>query len=384
MKIWFASPESKDPLVSYGGALIALALAAGFFLYGEIQGVSLLSENSLSRAPWPNEWWPALALSGFEVRVLLLGKWLLGLLGATSFLLGRWRLGWWSLFFGVIVQLLIYSLDRRTMGNYHFMPILMALAFLFFEKRLVLCSWLLAGFYLGAGLLKLNSEWLSGSAFPGHWFDPAVRTYLFGDGLKVFQLGTHFSVLLELSIVFLLFSSTVLVRWLAFFCFLLFHGLSYLAVGWFYPFVMACLLPLFPLNWAYSRTLHFEPSIFPTKGGKVFLGLFLLAQILPLLYEHDPALSRRYGLFALNMFDSNSACVGRVYIRKENEGYWLRLENQGLAVRIQCEPPLLRSRANSWCSSLEGEGFFYLRSRRSNDSYFRFSEEDKLPCGSSP
>ena len=73
------------------------------------------------------------------------------------------RLFWWCNLFGFLVKQYIILLDYRFMGNYHFMPQLILFTWLFLPNKEKLIPYLTVGFYVAAGLLKFNPEWLSGA-----------------------------------------------------------------------------------------------------------------------------------------------------------------------------------------------------------------------------
>ena len=68
---------------------------------------------------------------------------------------------WVSLLLLELYKVVVQFLDYRFMGNYHFMPHILTLAFLFFPNRKVWAQIWLVSFYWGAALLKVNPEWLS-------------------------------------------------------------------------------------------------------------------------------------------------------------------------------------------------------------------------------
>lgn len=230
---------------------------------------------------------------------------------------------WWGLFGLVVTKWAMLALDYRGMGNYHYMTFLVALAYLFVPGKRAICRLLIVAFYVAAGSLKLNTEWLSGQAI-------FVRPWVSGVVLEWLCIG---AVLIELIAVWGLLSSDRVWRYGAMTTLLVFHLFSYHIVGYFYPATMLLLLSLFPLSW------HTEPAEFRLRPvHALVLAAFVICQLIPRLQDGDPALVSRGRLYALDMFDAYARCESTLVVKYANESYEVPAETADLAARIACDP----------------------------------------------
>lgn len=273
-------------------------------------------------------------------------------------------LAWWSLLTLNLFKYIWLIFDYRAMGNYHYMPFLLTLCYLFAPRKQVACAWLLVSFYVAASFLKLNQEWLSGAAL---FRNPGIH------GLTL-EWMCAYVVVLEMLVVWGLLAKNKLIRTLTLIQLILFHAFSYLIVGYFYPAVMTCLLSLFPLMWFASEpppSLSFR-SLHPAH---IFiLAIFFCAQIFPWIQGGDPALTGRGRLFALNMFDANAQCSAQIFLRFEGSTFEIQ-PKPSLGPRILCDPLTYWSLAREQCrQNRNSEGFkdldLFLSSKRTSDSSF--------------
>lgn len=238
--------------------------------------------------------------------------------------------------------------DYRLMGNYHYMPFVLTTAYLLAPRKRSLWAFLLVGFYLSAGALKLDREWLSGAAL----LRPAALSG------KWLELGCAYVVVLELCFVLGLLTRHRPARWAVLAQLCAFHAFSFHIVGWFYPAVMACLLAPLPLFWREDaheplredpreplREDTREPSplevLFTGRAGRstyACLGLYAAAQLLPLVFPGDSALNGEGRLFALNMLDARSVCDAATFVRRGHDTIEQNGNHPELAIRIHCDP----------------------------------------------
>src|SRR5262249_35968838 len=142
-----------------------------------------------------------------------------------------------------------------------------------------------------------NHEWLSGAAlykpiwfFTGAWL-PVACTYV---------------VVLEIVLVWGLFSKKNWIFWLTMVQLGLFHIFSWPVVGFFYPTLMFALLAIYLFDHflvqdeAQKRTL--------TWLSYAFLALFSAAQVMPHLMPGDSALTGEGRIFGVHMFDALVQC----------------------------------------------------------------------------
>jgi hypothetical protein len=147
-----------------------------------------------------------------------------------------------------LVTLLKFALHMSNynfMGNYHYMAYFVTMAFLFVGHKKHLIKYLIVSFYIAAGALKMNMDWLSGAAM--------IRTpWLNGPLLSV---SLFYVVLLELVLVAGLLHRRQSVRIFVLIQLLAFHIFSWHIVGFYYPMVMFSLLSLFVMDeWSAWRT----------------------------------------------------------------------------------------------------------------------------------
>jgi hypothetical protein len=306
-----------------------------------------LGDGAPGRIPRPGlDWLYVPNLSPVFFQLWLLGIAAAGIAAAVAFLSGRERAGLAALAVGTAAKLAYFALDLRHMGNYHEMPMLSTLAYLVAPSRLRLQRDLLVAYYLAAGMLKLNGEWLSGAAIPPAWIGPRLYGFLFVRERWLLALGTHWVVFLELFMVLWLLHPSRKWRMAIFAQLVLFHAVSFLAVGTFYPSIMACLLAVVPLLEMYG------PGAPNGWFGWSALTMFAFFQILPLTGGVDPALARENTLLALNMFDSRPDCTSTTIVRETNRTLDLTFDVGRLAPRIACEPAIYIRRALELCDDL--------------------------------
>ena len=245
-------------------------------------------------------------------------------------------IAWWMLFFLNLLKFLVLSSDFRFMGNYHYMPFLASVGFLFFRDKVKLLQLLLVLFYVAAGTLKVNAEWLTGAAV-GPGFSWASQL--------VFQWGCAWVAIVELVFCWLLLSDRWSLRLFAFTQLFIFHLLSWQIVGYFYPLVMFALLLIFPLSWIYRDRWQF-----PSRAGSRFgLALFVVAQLIPYFSSVDPALDGRWRMTSLNMYDARSECLSDIFIYRKGGEVVEYSPRFNLSLRIQCDPIWMLSEMHRIC-----------------------------------
>ena len=263
-----------------------------------------------------------------------------------------------------VFKFLIQIADYRFMGNYHYMPQLVTLAFLFLPRKEQLAPLLLVVFYFSAGLLKLNYEWLSGSAL---W-----RGLPFTDNEYLFQLSTAAVVLLELLFVFGLLSKSNAVRWPTLAVFILFHIVSWHWVGYFYPLICLSMLTIYPLLWYLKAKIDFKLH----PSGYAYIFLILLAQAIPKLTSDDPALYGKDRILSLNMIDARAECMSSIVIHDNNKMIEFIPDKRRFGSRVKCDEIIYLNFARNICHSYKVENEMprvdlFLAARRKTDFHQR-------------
>ncbi|HSI04984.1 MAG: hypothetical protein ACAI38_05065 [Myxococcota bacterium] len=245
-----------------------------------------------------------------------------------------------------VVKLGVIAQDFRFMGNFHDMPLMATIAYLMAPRRLDVAQTALVAFYVGAGVLKINVEWLSGAAM----IRPSV---LAGTLLERFALA--YVVVLELVLVFGLLSRHRWVRWATLAQLAMFHAFSWHIVGYFYPLVMACLLSVFPLAWRAGASLDFGDffSGRATRRAYAFAAVFAFCQLTPAFYPGDSALTGEGRFLSLDMFDAFSRCEHIAFVTAPERGIIVEeaLPTSG-SVRVHCDPIMFWNHMRRACDGL--------------------------------
>lgn len=272
---------------------------------------------------------------------------------------------YYALCLASVFKLLFYLVDYREMGNYHYMPQWVILVFLFFRNKTEAIRYLIVAFYIWAGFLKFNEEWLSGAAMFGHPILSGV--YLI--------IGCFLVIVLECVASLFLLSPNKILLYFTLFLFLVFHLFSWHIVGFFYPMIMFSLLSIFvlcqnsPVNYLDFFKGRAALSIY------LVLVLFSLAQLPPLFAKTDSALTGESRLTSLNMFDAKIDCAAHILLKQNNRDNpkWMDINRPVVEMgpRIRCEPWVYIVYAQSLCRIQKKDPDFenidvYLVGRRSS------------------
>jgi hypothetical protein len=322
-----------------------------------------------------------------HAQIALWGYLALSILAVLGFTRRRWiGRGYVALVAVNAMKGALFVADYRLMGNYHYMPFLVSVVYLAWPRPGRTLPYLMVAFYLSAGALKINREWLSGAAL-------ISKTWVSG---RLLEIACAYVVLLELVIVLGLLSRSRWVRWATLAQLAVFHAYSWHVVGFFYPLVMACLLSFFPLAWCEGAEVESERESGLTRfcSGRAGLAayaavsVYAAAQVVPHLFPGDSAITGEGRIFALNMMDARVSCDT---LETVHAGSVIRETSDlhpDVGVRVQCDPIRYWNRARNLCLEGEVDGDIrvetYLVSKRQTDeSYLRvFGITDF--CGSPP
>jgi hypothetical protein len=253
-------------------------------------------------------------------------------------------------------------------------------------------QYLIVLFYLWAGTLKLNHEWISGLGLYG------VRPLGLPEAL--IPAACLYVIVLELGIVLGLLSRRDWFFWTAFGQLLLFHLASYWVVGFFYPLLMLLLLAIYPL------ARYLPPPASDTARGpigfsaivrgreslatySVVLG-FSFAQCVPLMFPGDTALTGEGRMFALHMFDAPVECHATATVQTSGApAKVLPMEMPDLTARVECDPLVYFDLAQDFCRAHDGrpdraDVDVLLESRRQGQGLFKTIVALQAVCSNRP
>lgn len=271
------------------------------------------------------------------------------------------RAAYFSLLALTVVKMLFLIVDRNFMGNYHFMHLLYSGVFLFLPQKQFSLKILVTWFYLAAGSLKLNIEWLSGAAVGG---GPALLPPILQ------QWSYAYVVILELIMVWGLFAKDARIRWLAFAQFFIFHLVSSYWVGYFYPSIALSMLMIFPFSWISG---HKEPAA--SKPIFILVSALSVFQAIAFASEKDPAIFTHQRLFSMNMYDARSVCAINFLLHKEEKVIAYNPDLKPFGVRVRCDTNLILNQAKNLCQMSHDQVSFKsldvsMLSKRLTDSSF--------------
>ena len=308
---------------------------------------------------------------GPEALKILFALYGLGsLVGAVLFLPARWtKYGYLVLAALEIFRAGAILQDYRLLSTQHYMAFFAAMSFLFLAQKRNALRLQIVLFYVWAGFLKLNPEWLSGRILEGTWH--------FHEELLPLQCA--YVLFLELVMIWGLLSNRKGIFWGSFFQVVLFHAISWHLVTFFYPLIMACLLVIFPLS-----QLIRDPNPRPLRIGAfqpaayAWFGVFSLLQAVPYFYPGKAEL-RGGGrmLYSMYMFHARVECTGHMdveYPSGKTDRMDLRKEISDTDFRQMCQPLVALNIARHWCRKLHDETLdkfslnLYLQSRYHGES----------------
>ena len=338
-------------------------------------GLGAILSNSLAPLCWPfwEDCFRYRWLSPGAVDGLLWLYLVLAILAGILFVKKQTVTWAWGLFlFLSALKIFFLFQDFQLRLNQHYMVGFASLAFLFFPGKREVLKILIALFYFFSGTLKLNWEWVSGSAL--------YKPILFFSG-KLLVAACTYVVILELILIWGIFASRAWIFWATFFQLILFHVVSWQVVGFFYPTVMLCLLAIYPL----SRLIPSEkmdPTIWKARlralprSSWVFLGGFSLLQLWPAFIPGDSSVTGEGRIFGVHMFDARLECEAYAVL-KRGPGETKKIDlKSSMATRIQCDPLVYFDRAKALCRLRQPhQGFtdfdLFLNSKKQTEAELR-------------
>lgn len=265
---------------------------------------------------------------------------------AWLFLRSKWtRVAWISLLALNIIKNLFILMDYRMRLNQHIMAFWITVAFLFLPDKKRTLKILIVFLYFWAGVIKIDPEWLSGSAlYIKPWFmDGALLPW-----------ACAYVVILEAILIWSLLWDNRWFAWITFGQLIVFHIFSFKIVGFFYPMIMFLIISIFVISWILEpKQTPVMSQIGRTKKIPYALASFALIfsffQVLPKFYRSDTAVTGEGRLFALHMFDAFTSCEAKANIRLAPGRTLHQNLYLPLAPRIRCDPVVYLSRARAIC-----------------------------------
>ena len=344
--------------LSFYGCALSLAHIVTFFFWNKPSIVNTWMVQNENTLCWPHfPFCESLQLSSPAIAGGVLYVYLcISVLSAVFFLNKKTvKVAYFLFLLALFTKYGIFLMDYRFMGNYHYMHFIISLVYLFIPQKMFFIPLFIVLFYFFAGLLKTtNMEWLTGLAL----FKPPP-VFISEEVLKIL---CFLVVLLETVGVWFLILKTR-IREGIFFCFVVFHAVSYYFVGYYYPLIMFTLISIFPLKWSQKQEDQKQEdqkqgnqksfSVFLSRSnyraGGVCLVVFCFCQLMPFLIKGDSSLTGEGRLFSLNMFDANTYCRSQARVRFKNRTVEVPLPHEPLEVRIHCDPYVYFYQAQQLC-----------------------------------
>ena len=306
---------------------------------------------------WPyfENCWSWRLPSETAAQAVLFGYLAIGLLAGVALGHDRHRLAWLFLVALNVYLFGVVSLDYRLRGNEFYMLFWVNAAFLVSPRSKWMVPLTIVCCYFWAGVLKINTEWLSGSGlYYDLWMVPEWLT----------PWACAYVIALEMVMIWGLMASRTSVAVLVLFQLVLFHLQSLSQIHWFYPLLMAAILSWFVLDRA-SPPASGAARLSTLLNGRAprsaysLLALFAAMQLARYTFPGDPALTGQGRVFALHMFEARQECQITAFLPPTGERLNLKVET--LSPRMICDPVVYFNRAQNLC-----------RSRRSVDAAFDF------------
>jgi hypothetical protein len=270
--------------------------------------------------------------------------------GAAAWFGGRQRL--FQVSFAIATGLLaaILSLDYRLRQNQYYMFLWVCVVYLAVPRHAkpACLKLLIVLFYFWAGFLKLNREWLSGAVlYRELWLVPP----------SLVPIACGYVVVLELVLIWGMFSRSIRLFWLTLAQLALFHVMSLSQINWFYPAIMGTILSLFVLmertgparaNWRWGD-LGTRERWAVAAVALLFSG----CQMAPRLYPGDTTLTGQGRWFALHMFEARQECQVKVlYRHRDGRREETSILRAGYPPRLVCDPIIYYGVARNLCRRL--------------------------------
>ena len=287
--------------------------------------------------------------SEMQIELMIAGYGLTAVLIAPLFARERLtRHGYVGLVALTLFKLLILALDFRLRRNQHYMALWVTGVFLLVPGRREALRVLLVLFYVWAGTLKLNWEWLSGAGL--------YRPLWLIRGREMVMAACAYVIVMELVVAWGLLPARRWIFWGTVAQLALFHIMSWPVVGFFYPVLMFMLLTLVLLDRMHPSECSRPELLEPLRRGTAQAGTYIvligfsLFQLLPYTFPGDRAITGEGRIYGLHMFDARVACVAQATVRDRSGAVRVVNLRPGLPPRMDCDPLVIYNRARNLCA----------------------------------
>jgi hypothetical protein len=337
-----------DPVLRVYGAGLAFINVLTVLFWRQMGELAAMSQGA-EPICWPLlpgcAGWRRFSLG--EVESLLQALALASILVAGLFLVRRFVTAAYAGLIALnVAKLLLLALDYRLRHNQHYMALWATAVFLFIPGKRDALRVLIVLFYVWAGTLKLNWNWLSGTdLYRPLWFFSGV-------GIVV---ACAYVVVMELLISWGLLASRGWIFWSAFAQVALFHIMSWAVVDFFYPLLMFVLISIYPLVRLWppgDRRGLLEPLVRGRLRPATYAPAvaFSLLQLTPYAFPGDRTITGEGRLYALHMFDALVECDAYASVRTQ-DGTVRRVDLKlNYMPRINCDPIVVFNRAKNLCA----------------------------------
>lgn len=276
----------------------------------------------------------------------------------------------WVLLLPLAIKSFIQFQDQTLGGNFHLIGYFVHAAFLLARDPLRAIKATLWATYLGAGLLKLDPEWLSGhlllslsGEYPG-----AMTPLLENQTLLMAAVFAPMAFELIVSWGLLLGGKPYL---LAMASAAMFHLTSIFFVGPLFAYFMICYLPAL---WFGRHSPIFSQSFIWRRDlrGWAIPALLLALQVPHVLGGPERTFSSPWRFYSLNMLDSHPTCSFFAFARFDDRSHDIGFGRARLGPRSRCDLHVYRAITDHYCRELSDQAGFRgirwaLHGRRSHD-----------------
>lgn len=308
----------------------------------------------------------------------------LTLVSAAVFLGARTAAWRWVLLAPLALKMFLQFQDQTLGGNFHLIGYLLHGAFLLARDPVRAMKMTLFMTYFGAGLLKIDAEWLSGSLllslgreYPGI-LSPALEQAEFR------QLAVFAPMVFELIIAWGLLAGGRLYAFAALAA-VAFHLSSIFFIGRLFAMFMAFYLPVLWIG-RKQPLVDVDGWKWRMDPGGWLAPLVLVALHLPhIAHGSERSLTSPWRFYALNMLDTQAQCTSFALARFQRETYDIGFGRARLSPRSRCDVQGYRSIASHYCREFARRGDFKgihwaLHGRRSHDPTVVRIEEHAAFC----